>query len=196
MPQKESRTEYHRKWYKLNRERVLARCKEYGIIHKAEKSITMKKWRQLNKERIAAVDKIWKANNKDRLTTATRKYEECHREQRALAAREHRKNYPDKVALSQKQWHAENYAKVRGYVDVRRLRIIDATEGDVSVKELLESWDGLCGICGKAVTNKYHIDHIVPLSKGGKHAQSNLQVTHPRCNLVKGSKLIIKKETA
>lgn len=34
----------------------------------------------------------------------------------------------------------------------------------------------------------WHLDHIVPLSKGGEHSYANTQVTHPVCNQRKGSR--------
>ena len=52
---------------------------------------------------------------------------------------------------------------------------------------------GRCNICGKPVPNRLgfrtaHIDHVVPLSKGGSNAFSNLQLTCAPCNLRKGTK--------
>ena len=48
---------------------------------------------------------------------------------------------------------------------------------------------GICGICGKVVhISKASIDHIVPISKGGAHDFSNVQLAHLKCNLKKGSR--------
>ena len=50
---------------------------------------------------------------------------------------------------------------------------------------------GRCGICRKKVDPAdWHLDHIVPLSRGGEHSYANVQVTHPFCNESKGTKLI------
>lgn len=47
-----------------------------------------------------------------------------------------------------------------------------------------------CQICGKYMPDEVglHIDHIVPISKGGKTVPSNLQVLCDKCNFSKGSK--------
>jgi 5-methylcytosine-specific restriction endonuclease McrA len=44
-----------------------------------------------------------------------------------------------------------------------------------------------CG-CGRSVILERHWDHRVPLSKGGKHAASNLQAMTPICNMRKGAR--------
>ena len=67
-------------------------------------------------------------------------------------------------------------------------------------RKVLEIWDHRCGICGgdlrgqpvaparppvppKSVT----IDHILPLSKGGKSDLANLRPAHYRCNTRRGN---------
>ena len=46
----------------------------------------------------------------------------------------------------------------------------------------------ICNICGLVIqsTDKVHIDHIIPVRRGGTDAASNLQVVHEKCNLLKG----------
>lgn len=48
-----------------------------------------------------------------------------------------------------------------------------------------------CQICGKYMPDEVglHIDHIIPVSKGGKTVSSNLQVLCDKCNLAKGRKI-------
>lgn len=61
---------------------------------------------------------------------------------------------------------------------------------------------GMCQICGKLVDyNKSPedpmgatIDHVVPLSIGGKHHPDNCQLAHRRCNSIKGTNIEFKIE--
>ena len=57
-------------------------------------------------------------------------------------------------------------------------------------KEIMERDNYTCQICGKRMPDGVglHIDHIVPISKGGKTVPSNLQVLCSKCNLSKGAK--------
>jgi 5-methylcytosine-specific restriction endonuclease McrA len=50
--------------------------------------------------------------------------------------------------------------------------------------------EGVCGICSKpAERADWHLDHVVPLSKGGDHSMANVQVSHPSCNRRKAASL-------
>ena len=52
-----------------------------------------------------------------------------------------------------------------------------------------------CVLCGRSAQDgvKLHVDHIVPISKGGKTIPDNLRTLCEQCNVGKGSK--IEKET-
>jgi 5-methylcytosine-specific restriction endonuclease McrA len=59
------------------------------------------------------------------------------------------------------------------------------------VRQLLTLQKGRCAICGKPMDlTGYHIDHIIPLARGGLNNDANIQLTHPKCNLRKGSKIL------
>jgi 5-methylcytosine-specific restriction endonuclease McrA len=53
-----------------------------------------------------------------------------------------------------------------------------------------------CRLCGKRVMRSRpwpdplspSLDHIVPLTKGGAHDPSNVQLAHLRCNTAKGNR--------
>ena len=48
-------------------------------------------------------------------------------------------------------------------------------------------WRCACG-CREQLTFDYHVDHIVPLFKGGTNDESNLQPLNPKCHLLKTSR--------
>jgi 5-methylcytosine-specific restriction endonuclease McrA len=72
----------------------------------------------------------------------------------------------------------------------RRARQHDAFIEDIDGIILYERDMGICGIC-KTVVNftAFHIDHVVPLSKGGLHKYENVQIAHPLCNIKKGARI-------
>lgn len=50
--------------------------------------------------------------------------------------------------------------------------------------------EGICGICKESVDrDDFHIDHVIPLARGGKHSYADVQVAHPVCNSRKGARI-------
>ena len=56
------------------------------------------------------------------------------------------------------------------------------------VNKIIEKYDGKCAYCGKYCKEKYHIDHKLPLSRGGTNEFRNLALSCPHCNLSKNDK--------
>jgi 5-methylcytosine-specific restriction endonuclease McrA len=51
--------------------------------------------------------------------------------------------------------------------------------------------NGICYLCHNPVPDsRLHFDHVVPLARGGTHTADNIRVTHARCNLRKGAKVL------
>lgn len=50
---------------------------------------------------------------------------------------------------------------------------------------------GRCHICHRPVSRvRFHLEHLVPLSKGGEHTYSNVAIAHPHCNQAKAARLM------
>jgi hypothetical protein len=60
------------------------------------------------------------------------------------------------------------------------------TDGDITLQ--LKTQKGLCWWCGCRL-DEYHIDHRIPLSKGGTHNPGNIVISCPHCNLTKNNKM-------
>lgn len=95
------------------------------------------------------------------------------------------------VSKRYRSWKENNPEKLRVLANRRRARELQA-EGShtaADVRAQYKSQKGKCWYCGKKVGDKYHVDHRVPLSRGGSNAPDNLVVTCPRCNLSKNDRL-------
>lgn len=56
------------------------------------------------------------------------------------------------------------------------------------IDEIKTKYDNKCAYCGKECSNEYHIDHKLPLSRGGGNNIDNLALSCPTCNLKKNNK--------
>lgn len=101
-----------------------------------------------------------------------------------------RLNNPEKYADRHKRHYSEN--KDKYFVKRHKRRALEQNSSGVfsaGIREkLFISQKGLCACCGELLGTKYHLDHIIPLSKGGRNSDDNVQLLTPRCNLMKHDK--------
>jgi 5-methylcytosine-specific restriction endonuclease McrA len=87
-----------------------------------------------------------------------------------------------------RRWLAANKEWVRERAD-RRTKLKGGKRlPRGTVKRLLEAQRNKCPICRKPLRGKYHIDHVVPLARGGQHEALNIQILCPTCNVRKSAK--------
>lgn len=55
-------------------------------------------------------------------------------------------------------------------------------------KKLYELQRGKCACCCKPLGNNYHLDHRVPLARGGRNEDCNMQLLRAKCNMQKSAK--------
>lgn len=94
----------------------------------------------------------------------------------------------DQIASSYKEvWRLISVRQSRAYqVQVERAKLSDSLRYDVLRRDGFK-----CQICGATAQEgaKLHVDHIIPVSKGGKTELSNLRTLCDRCNLGKSDKI-------
>ena len=79
-------------------------------------------------------------------------------------------------------------ARSQNAADRSRARAAGAHTENVSRRDIIERDNSTCYICGRSCQpNEIHLDHIVPLSRGGSHTADNLGVTCAPCNTTKGA---------
>lgn len=103
----------------------------------------------------------------------------------------YRAQNPGVVPAAQSRYRKKpEYAlEARRYASAYRARKRDAFVEHVDPMVVFERDAGVCGICGVPIVGAFHVDHIVPLARGGEHSYANSQAAHPSCNSSKKDKL-------
>lgn len=101
----------------------------------------------------------------------------------------HRAENKDAIKKRNKRWYENNQSKVRASRANRKARK-KLAEGSFSQRDIelkIEAQNGQCYWC-KIDLHDYHIDHFIPLKKGGSNWPSNIVVACPTCNVSRGAK--------
>ena len=104
---------------------------------------------------------------------------------------EYMRTYNPEHVEELRAYRKANPDRVRSWANNRRARMAGAggsyTSRDVRAQYARQR--GRCYWCGAKVGDTYHIDHVIPLSRGGGNDPSNLVISCPHCNTSKQSKM-------
>jgi 5-methylcytosine-specific restriction endonuclease McrA len=100
-----------------------------------------------------------------------------------------------RAAAYLRQWQIDNPDKICEYTAKRRALLQDAFVEDVDRRAVWGRDESRCRV--KLVCDgmfvpfeEMHLDHIIPLSKGGVHAYYNVQTACAPCNHAKGARVL------
>ncbi len=131
----------------------------------------------------------WTTRNLEKNRSRARSWADDHRD----ANKSWQQNNKKACREKNKKWFDKNQDKRRSY-DVKRKALKRNASGPHhtadDIKELKVIQKNRCSYCGTDISQKYHVDHIVPLSRGGSNKKDNIALTCPRCNLSKHDKLL------
>lgn len=131
-----------------------------------------KKYRSENKEARSEYSRKWWLENKKKKSAIHKKYRLRNKEKVILAIKKWQKANPEKVR--------ENWLRKRGYGIVKKGII-----NKVITENILKYGSIVCEKCKEKCPDNFHIDHIMPISKGGPNNYNNLQILCAHCNCSK-----------
>lgn len=168
--------------------------------------IRYKEWYHANKEISAKATREWCARNPDKVRKHRQdqyiknrvkrlaEHKEYYRTNREIARQKGAADYQrrkDVFKLRARKWATANPDNVRVYRNRRRTRLRQSNGSHTAadLKHILELQKWRCAYC-RANLRKVvrHVDHIVPLSKGGANTKDNLQYLCESCNQRKAAK--------
>jgi 5-methylcytosine-specific restriction endonuclease McrA len=166
---RECQSVIHRQYVVQNADVLRQKAHEYNVSEhgRAKRKAYNAEYRRNNNQYFVEYMAIWRAQNRDRVLLYAREYG------RTEKGRDVRRSHHTK----------------------RRLRIRDAftpvTAAEIAQirKAQTDKYGRLiCWRCCKPITRSPHLDHFIPLDKGGRHSPGNLHFMHAKCNLNKSNK--------
>lgn len=151
-----------------------------------------------------AKSRAWGAANSERARESARQYRAANREALTVKKRAFYYDNHEEILAYHAKRRAEKPELVRGYVLAwnkrnaatklthsrnykARKKNAEGKHTLADIKALFASQAGHCAACREAL-DKYHVDHIVPLIRGGRNDKGNLQLLCAPCNMAKRDK--------
>ena len=173
MPQTNER---RRALYPQNKEKIRAQNRRYYLKNQERLKAETKAYRKENAEVVRERDRIRNARPERKLYQAINNkiWRELNKEEQA-----------DKV----RAWHIANPGRGAEYARKRRALKLNATIKDISQEDIAARVAYYGGKCAYCPDGEYeHLDHVIPLARGGKHCPANLRPACEGCNLSKKDK--------
>jgi 5-methylcytosine-specific restriction endonuclease McrA len=166
-------------YYEEHKEEILLKCREYrkkhcnddgykekkrtyALTHKEQRKKVLKRFREKNKDIIKRQHKEWRSKNKEKLNR------------------------------NQRDFTKKNPEYIKAIKHKRRIQESTLTENTIKLvyEDNIKRFGTLtCYLCLKPIElRKDHLEHKVPLSKGGTNDYNNLAVACQHCNCSKGNK--------
>ena len=204
--------DYDRRYYEENKEHIKARAREYFWENRERYREAAREYYLRNQEEIRQKAREYYEQNKERILPYAKEYREAnqeqiaryqseYREKNAERFREYRQENREERAERFKRWYEENREAVRAYRKANRERynaharnryaLVKEAEGTHTFEEVFqmqEDQDHLCAYCEGPLFGELHVDHMIPISQGGRNDWTNLAVTCPACNLHKNAR--------
>lgn len=158
------------RYYQRSKDAVKARSKAWLTQHPVIRKARYDTWRKANPLKVSAYSKKWRQANKAKATQSVRSWVERN---------------PEKNALAQKRWALE-------HPEYYRRRYETLKNGDLTYEQwlsVLDQFNYCCAYCLRSAL-ELTLDHIEPVSKGGRHTLCNVVPACKSCNSRKSNKPI------
>ena len=203
---KSRRLESARIYREKNREKCVAASTASRAKKPEQYKEKQKEYRERSADKIKIVSVLYRDRNRSEINASSRQWQVRNLEKFSAYQSEYRKKNSDSEKNRSSLWRRSNperesarkSAYAKSHKEQRRLNEIDRRSakkfsgGKLSRdihERLIVLQKGKCACCKNDLSKiGYHLDHIIPLSKNGRHSDENIQLLCPPCNLSKSAK--------
>jgi hypothetical protein len=192
--------EYYKKWYQKNKEKKRKYYQENKEQNKKNSARYYQKDKekikkrvarryQENKEAILARGKLYQEKNKEKIKKNKGKYYVENREKLLEYSKKYKKANKERVYEWARKYSQTDRGKaaVRAKCAIRRAlkkKQSNPNTDKCKVKEIYKVWDDV-----KRKGYNVHVDHIIPIARGGDDHEDNLMIVDAAFNMKKRHKL-------
>lgn len=174
--------------------KICNKCNTEKIVTEFYFRSDTKKYRNSCKDCIKKEKIIRESDPKIRERRARKEKERRAKDDGTINAKVREYGKTEKAKAIKKEWIKNNKDKIRNYNRTQRARRKFALKAELSastaeVKSWLDAQRAICSYCETEIPkDKIHVDHMMPLSRGGTHTIDNLAIACNKCNCSKNNK--------
>ena len=159
------------------------RCKRVNAVACAECKSAAAAYergrRKADPERHRELDKAWRDANVEKAREIEKRYRDSH---------------PEVQRRKKRQYRARKYGSDTEKYTTQEILDLYGTDCHICLKPIDLEAPRNCGVEGWE--NSLHLDHLIPLIKGGTDLKENIRPSHAKCNISKKATLLEPSETA
>lgn len=175
---KECAKQRARDWGRDNAEYASQKHKEYYAENKER---VHKPYSERNAERIAANKRDWRKRNPDKVKKHKSESQKRNRPAANERIKRHYEKYPER-------------RKAQTMIRIARKKNAPGKYTGQDINRMHEQQEGMCFYCGiriyPHIPKDMHVDHVIPLTKGGTNYPDNLVLACQHCNQSKNNHLL------
>ena len=191
----EKQREYNLQYRQAHKEELLQKQRASYAAHKDEINARrrqdkakeknrerMRQYRQTSKNKAYAKDQKAQYYQSHRIEALEkrRQYYEANKEEINADRRQYRKEHPEELSgIDRAHKHKRKAQK----------KAVGGSYTPQQIQEQLKRQKARCHYC-KVKLEKYHVDHVIPLARGGSNDIHNIVLACPTCNMHKHDKLL------
>ena len=186
---KACQSKYKKEYIKANRKKINNDNKEWRKEHPEKSAISIKNWQLNNPDRVKEINRRSAIKRRDQRIIDSREWRKQNADRIKKSWQEYRKVNRDQLKEARRKYEEKHPEKIRAGKHTRRTKILGLdSKIDAGYVKFLKIAQGMkCNYCDQAM-DKYQIDHIVPIARGGDNKNENLQLLCAPCNRQKGAK--------
>lgn len=183
-----------KQWYPIEDFRPRKQSRDgYNSLCKHCLNENCRAWRAKNKERVAELNRMFYQENRQKRLEYHRSYRQKNKDYFKEAMKKFKRDNPSYSRNYNREWSRANPEKINERSRKRRARRL-GNGGAFTAQEwhmLKQHYKFTCLCCRRQEPEiQLTVDHVIPLSKGGRHSIENIQPLCRSCNSAKHDDMI------